>query len=131
MLEAIPRSQVCDGSWDCLIDEYDCPDLIDPFRCADGHTIDRQFACDGIPDCRDDSAELDPSCEQILCHRSSFLHGAGANCSDGTRASASCEVCKPRFLPKSRVCDGVIDCEIQLAFCDGGVCPSPDERDCP
>ncbi len=104
--DAVPRSKICDGVWDCSIDERDCPGVVNPFTCPDGHTIDPKFVCDQVIDCvtgwSDETSwadETDPSCHQFMCESPSDQLGF-----------RSCVACKPVFVPAHKVCDGVRDC---------------------
>jgi hypothetical protein len=89
VVDAIPRSQICDGRWDCRTDEYDCPGG-EHFTCGDGKTIPRASQCDGEEQCWDRSDE-----------------GASA-CPDQVR-------CQPvtlpgRYISLAQICDGRADC---------------------
>jgi hypothetical protein len=97
---SLAREKVCDGEWQCANDEFDCPDLVDPYTCPDGKRIARKFVCDGIEDCPEGAEELDPSCHQFRCtHHSTWL---------GDRHTRSFD--DPWYIDQSRVCNGMRDC---------------------
>lgn len=98
--DAIPRAKVCDGVWDCTIDERDCPEVENPFACPEGYAIDRKFVCDQVIDCVTSMAdEADASCHQFMCEPRSDEVGL-----------RSCSGCASLFVADSKVCDGVRDC---------------------
>ncbi|HKO93995.1 MAG TPA: low-density lipoprotein receptor class A repeat-containing protein, partial [Polyangiaceae bacterium] len=119
---AIPKSQLCDGHWDCRTDEFNCAGG-ERFSCDDGRTIPLTNKCDGQEHCRDGSDERRAACpHQLLCRNS--------------RPS--------RYVSVDKVCDGQPDCpdgwEEQTCSnffsCGGGLFVRRDKRcdgaaDCP
>jgi hypothetical protein len=88
--EAIPRSKVCDGVWDCSIDEYGCSER-EFFVCQDGSELPRANECDRSTQCADGSDET--HCKLFACFRNS----------EGTRGG-------PEYLGLEQRCDGKMDC---------------------
>ncbi len=62
---------------------------MDQFFCSNGQCINNEFKCDGIPNCRDGSDEIncEPICNGFFCN-----------------ISSDC-------IPESWFCDGVVDCD--------------------
>ncbi|CAJ0956712.1 unnamed protein product, partial [Mesorhabditis belari] len=106
----IPAAWTCDGQRDCgdgdrsdEVKNYDgelCAEIKtrstygckpSEFSCLNGKCILMKFVCDGMPDCRDASDEL--NCEHDCVRGYQFQCGAGQPC-----------------LPVSFQCDQVVDC---------------------
>lgn len=56
--KVIPRANVCDGTWDCRSDEFNC-EGIETFTCSSGRTIPLRNRCDRIKHCTPASPSSD------------------------------------------------------------------------
>jgi hypothetical protein len=101
-LDAIPIAKRCDGSWDCTIDEFDCPG-VESFVCSNGATIPLANKCDQISHCGSDESE-DACPGQVSCS-TPYLD---------THPTISRELLEetksPQFVAANKRCDGVRDC---------------------
>ncbi|KAL1455357.1 hypothetical protein WDU94_009457 [Cyamophila willieti] len=94
----IPHQWVCDNEYDCgsndTSDEQQCDRTCLPteFTCASKQCLAWTFYCDGYPDCKDGSDEID----------------CPLNCADSS-TSLYCHV-DNKCIPVSKKCDGIKDC---------------------
>lgn len=98
----IARAQVCDGTWDCWEDEFDCVGT-ESFACANGRTIPIANKCDRRSQCADRSDEDPQLCHQFYCAKG-FMYNSKAP------DPALCPTCAPEYVAVEQRCDGERDC---------------------
>ncbi|XP_019750466.1 suppressor of tumorigenicity 14 protein homolog isoform X2 [Hippocampus comes] len=91
------------------------------FSCSDGRCIPLRRVCDGVRDCEDGRDEAKCSscrpgqvlCANGQCHAQSSQCGVCADSNEESGCRSKCyHTCPNKLcLPKSSVCDGVVDCQ--------------------
>uniref|UniRef100_A0A8C6U7I4 EGF-like domain-containing protein n=1 Tax=Neogobius melanostomus TaxID=47308 RepID=A0A8C6U7I4_9GOBI len=133
--ECVPLMWSCDGDPDCVDSSDEGPErcggdgvpyLINrranctagEFRCANGECVRLNWKCDGDPDCKDKSDEID--CPLLTCRPDEFQCGDGS-CIHGTKQCNKVHDCLDHSDESG--CVNATKCEGPLKFlCKNGEC---------